>query len=150
MTFGLFLSYSAKCSEAPVSSDASLCHACFDMNCTCSCLRFTVHKSDNSVGYFHCYTVDFVILHQLLYRRHVYQNCTKIRRYTTILNNTNPQTGNIAIQLLNRSDTETLSNCFASHVTCLVSLIAPGIGYMYLNATYIFLCHSFTRCRQIL
>lgn len=35
------------------------------------------------------------------------------------------------MHLLNRSDTETLSNCFAPHMTFLVPLIAPGIGFMY-------------------
>lgn len=85
-----------------------------------------------------------------MYWWHIYQSCTKIRRYKTILNNTKSLTWNKDLQLLNRSDSETLSNCFASHMACLVKLFAPGIWYMYLNATHIFLCYSFTRCRQML
>jgi len=101
------------------------------MNCTRSCMRFTVHKPDNSVGNFPCFYYGFCYF-TVLDWRHIYQSCIKIRRCTTILNSTQLQAG---------SDTEIFSNCFASHMTCLVPLITRDIGHVFLNATQIFLCH---------
>lgn len=59
VTFGLFPFYSASVLKLQFILMLLCAIPVFDMNCTCSCMRFTVHKPDNSVGNLPCFYYGF-------------------------------------------------------------------------------------------